>query len=98
LSDIVVSKRQSLSFNSDEGLSWLAFGQELGEIVDESDVVGLLGGLLAVSAAARGDLGDGQADYEQSDLGLEVGPIGDVERLVRLGEEKVEPGCSRQRC
>ena len=54
----------------DDELRRLAGGDHLGEVVDEGDVVRLLGGLLPVAAAAGGDLGDGQADHEQADLGL----------------------------
>lgn len=46
---------------------------------------------------AGGELGHDQADNQQQDARLDVAGRGDVEGLVRTGEEEVEPGRGRKR-
>ena len=49
-----------------------------------------------LTPAPQGDLGDGHAHQQQQDGRLDVGPVGDRELVVRLGEEEVEPHPARQ--
>ena len=50
------------------------------------------------ATAPEGHLGDRGADEQEQHGGLDVGAVGDVEGVVRLGEEVVEASRAREGC
>ena len=59
--------------------------------VDSLEITGAPARRHVLAASPDGDLGDRDADHEQQHGGLDVGPVGDAEPLIRLSEEEIEP-------
>ena len=71
----------------DQGRRGAAGRHRLRGAVDSVEVTGAPAGIHVLAAPPDGDLGDRDPDHEQQHGGLDVGPVGDAEPLVGLGEE-----------
>ena len=67
------------------------------DVVDQVDVISLLGGGRVVMSIAGGQLSHDDANDEEAHCHLYVRPMGDGELLVGAGQEEVEPQRGRDR-